>query len=396
MVAINPPAFLVKPIWILFTILLILLIYYLTNIGNKFVDERKMLRFTDRRILPTVLGVLAIYILYILIKKYTILSDTFYALIISAIIAYALNPLINYLETKKIKRLYGVLLVYLTIVGGFFILAFLVIPKSSVEIKRLITNMPTYFEQGSKIIDDIYVKYYSTLGDLPPMFKGIEQAVKDNIANIERVLAMGAKNFIGGIIHGLSKVVSIVLTPILTLYFLVDKDMFRKKLESLIPLRHRKDVMYLAKKIDFSLSKFVRGRLLMSLYVGIVTTIVLLFMGIEFAFVIGFITGVADIIPYIGPLLGFVPAVFFAYMSRPIKVVWVIIFFLFIQWAENNILAPKIIGENLGMHPLVILLSIVIGGGVFGVFGMILSVPIVAVFRILYKFFKEKFKTPVI
>ena len=134
----------------------------------------------------------------------------------------------------------------------------------------------------------------------------------------------------------------------------------------------------------------------MSLYVGVVTTIVLLFMGIEFAFVIGFITGVADIIPYIGPLLGFVPAVFFAYMSRPIKVVWVIIFFLFIQWAENNILAPKIIGENLGMHPLVILLSIVIGGGVFGVFGMILSVPIVAVFRILYKFFKEKFKTPVI
>ena len=207
MVAINPPAFLVKPIWILFTILLILLIYYLTNIGNKFVDERKMLRFTDRRILPTVLGFMAIYILYILIKKYTILSDTFYALIISAIIAYALNPLINYLETKKIKRLYGVLLVYLTIVGGFFILAFLVIPKSSVEIKRLITNMPTYFEQGSKIIDDIYVKYYSTLGDLPPMFKGIEQAVKDNIANIERVLAMGAKNFIGGIIHGLSKVV---------------------------------------------------------------------------------------------------------------------------------------------------------------------------------------------
>lgn len=392
MISLNSPLFLIKLIWVLVIVLFILIIYYLINIGNNYLPEKKKLKFDDKRIIPILLGIIAVFILYVLIKRYTILSDTFYALIVSAIIAYALNPLINYLERKKIKRIYGVLIVYLTIIGGFFIIAFLVIPKSSIEIKKLITNFPTYFEQASEMIDNLYIKYYSTLGDLPPMFKGLEKTVIDNVSRIEAVLTTGAKNFFGGIIHALSKIVSIVLTPILTLYFLVDKDTFRERIERLIPKKHKKDIMYLAKKIDHSLSKFVRGRLLMSLYVGIVTTVVLLFMGVEFAFVIGFITGVADIVPYIGPLLGFVPAVFFAYLSRPIKALWVIIFFLFIQWAENNILAPKIIGENLGMHPLIILLSIVIGGGIFGVFGMILSVPIVAVFRILYNFFKDKMK----
>ncbi len=394
MITINPPGWLIKPLWILFTAFLLLLIYYIVNIGNSHIPEKKRLRFDDKRILPILGTILGIYLFIILIRRYTILSDTVYALIISIIIAYALNPVINFLEKKKIKRLYGVLILYISILGVFFVLAFLVIPKSSNEIKRLITSMPTYFEQISKMLDTLYTKYYSTLGELPPMFKGIEQAILDNIQVLEMGIAKMLKSFVGGIIHTFSKFVSIVLTPILTLYFLVDKDMFKDKIKEAIPRKYRNDVMFLANKIDFSLSKFVRGRLLMSLYVGIFTTIVLLIMRIEFAFVIGFITGVADIIPYIGPLLGFIPAVFFAYLSKPIKVVWVIVLFLLIQWAENNILAPKIIGENIGMHPLVILLSIIIGGGIFGVGGMILSVPVVAVIKILYKFTKEKMKRP--
>jgi predicted PurR-regulated permease PerM len=113
-------------------------------------------------------------------------------------------------------------------------------------------------------------------------------------------------------------------------------------------------------------------------------------MGIEFAIVIGFITGLADIIPYIGPFLGFVPAVIFAFIAGPIKAVWVAVFFILIQWGENNILGPKILGKSTGMHPLTVLLSIIVGGTIFGVMGMLLSVPFVSVIIILYKYFKNK------
>ena len=90
--------------------------------------------------------------------------------------------------------------------------------------------------------------------------------------------------------------------------------------------------------------------------------------------------------------MSFLPAVFFAFVSSPVKALWVAILFIGIQWIENNVLAPKIIGETTGMHPITILLALIIGGGMFGVMGMVFSVPVVAVFKILFSFFVERVK----
>ena len=110
----------------------------------------------------------------------------------------------------------------------------------------------------------------------------------------------------------------------------------------------------------------------------------------DFAIIIGLITGIADIIPYIGPFLGFLPAVFFAFLHSPSRALWVAIFFLGIQWVENNVLAPKIIGESTGIHPITVLLALVLGGGIFGIWGMILSIPLIAIVKILYNHFIKK------
>ena len=389
----NTSIFLHRTTWILFTMLLILIIYYLINIGNNYVEGKHKIKINYKILLPIFIGLITIIIMKALFKEYAILSDTFYTIIFSTILAYLLNPIINYLESKNIKRLWGVLLLYLVIVGMILILAFLVIPKSSREIKRLMVDVPSYIDRASGLIDFLYNEYYSTLGDLPPIFQGVQQVIMENIVGLESMVVDGLKTFMGGIINTFSKVVSLVLTPILTLYFLVDKDYFKEKIIGLIPKRFRADSIKLSKEIDHSLSKFVRGKIIMAAYVGIATTMVLLILGIEFAIVIGFITGLADVIPYIGPFLGFLPAVFFAFLSSPIKALWLAIIFVLIQWSENNILAPKVIGDTTGIHPVLILLSIIVGGGVFGVMGMILGVPVVAVLIILYEFTKDKIKT---
>ena len=394
MIDYNPPFFLIKIIWTLSIILLGLIIYYLINIGNKFVPNNKKIKINDKKFLPILLGFLVLFILVSVIRKYTILSDTFFTIVFSAILAYLFNPIINYLEKKNIKRIWGVFILYLGIVLALIVLAFLVIPRSSTEIRRLVSDMPKYLEKASTLIDKMYSKYYSTMGDLPPLFQGVQQVVMENIVGIENLVVNGLKTFIGGIINTFSKVVSLVLTPILTLYFLVDKRYFKEKIIAFIPEKHKEDYKQLFKEIDISLSKFIRGKIIMATYVGIATSIVLLILGIDFAIVIGFITGVADIIPYIGPFLGFLPAVFFAFISSPIKAIWVAAFFLFIQWFVNNVLAPKIIGDTTGIHPIIILLSIIIGGGIFGVLGMILAVPVVAITIILFKFIKDKLKRP--
>ena len=164
------------------------------------------------------------------------------------------------------------------------------------------------------------------------------------------------------------------------------------KAKSIIPSKNRKEIIGLLNEIDTSLNLFVRGRLMLALYVGVATTILLLVLKVEFAVVIGFITGIADIVPYIGPFLGFLPAVFFAFLSSPSKAIWVSIIFLLIQWVENNVLAPKVIGDSTGIHPMTILLALVLGGGMFGVVGMIFSVPFIAVSKILFKFAYDKIK----
>lgn len=392
MVGQGSPDIFIKAIGILTIILTFLVIYYLINIGNRFVKDEKEINIKNKWILVVFISLISFYYIYMFIKRNPFLYDIFITTIVSMVLAYALNPLVNKLENRGIKRTYGVLIIYLSILAIFFILAFLIIPQSGREIKRLFTNLPLYFDQGSDIVDKIYKEYESILGGLPPVFSDIEKVLMENITRIQNILLETLKSFIGIIMGMTSKIINIVLTPILTLYFLVDKDYFREKIKTLMPKKHREDIIYLATTIDRSLSQFIKGRLLMSLYVGIFTTVMLFILGIDFAFVIGLMTGIFDIIPYIGPFIGFIPALFFGFIESPIKAVWVSMLFLVIQWGGNNILAPKIIGESMGIHPMVIFLAIIVGGGIFGVFGMIVSVPLVAVFKIIYEFAKSKIK----
>ena len=388
----TPPEVLVRFVWLLLVILMMLLIYYLINIGNNFVPDKKRIRFSNNNLLPIIGVLVGIYLLAQIFNTYTLISDTFYAVVFSIVLAYLFNPLVDYLENKGLKRLYGVLTIYIGIVGIILILAFLVVPSSTQEIRSLVNNMPDYFSNITNFFDNIYNSYIATLGELPPILQGVDSILNENINRLEAFLTDGIRTIVGGVVLFFTKIVSIVLTPILTLYFLVDKDIFIKRIKEMIPKKFKEEILYLSREIDVSVSQFVRGRILLAIFVGIMTTIVLLIMNIDFALIIGFITGVADIIPYIGPFLGFLPAVIFAFIASPVKAIWVGIIFVLIQWVENNILAPKIIGQRTGMHPLTVLLSLIIGGSLFGVLGMIFSVPMVAVIKIFYIFFREKLK----
>ena len=390
--SINPPPDLfVKAVWLLSTILLSLVIYYLINIGNNFVPEKKKIKFNNTRVLPIFFVALILYVIYALFKKYQVLSDTVTTIIISIMLAFIFDPIVNYFESKGMKRIFAVIAIYFIILGIIFILAFLVIPRSGREIKRLMTYLPTVITNLTNYIDTLYAKYLTTFGGLPSIFQGVEGIIQDNLVKLQEIVMNGMDMFFDWIVNSFSKIINIVLTPILTFYFLIDKDEFIRKIKSLIPKKYKRDVLTIAREVNVSVTQFIRGRLIMAIYVGVATTVLLMILGIDFAVVIGFVTMIADIIPYIGPFLGFIPAFLLAIMTSPIKALWLTVFFIIIQWVENNILAPKILGETTGMHPLTILISIIAGGAIFGVLGMVISVPLVALSKILFSFFKEKY-----
>lgn len=388
----GPMDFVSKSIWALLTLFILLLIYYLVNIGNRFVDNEKRLEVDNRNIVTVVISIIFLYIMIKIFKKHPFLQDLLSTFVVSIILAYAFNPVINYLERKGIKRGRAVIIVYISLLAIIIILGVSVIPKSVREMKKLGTNFPYYVDELVKMVERFTSNLTNVVGELPPAFKGIEDSFLQEVKSLETIIGSSVKTFFTKIFDIASKAVSIVLTPILMYYFLVDKDDFKKMIEKAIPRKYKEDVLNLAKTIDGSLILFIRGRLIMSVYIAVATTILLLIMRVEFAFVIGFITGLFDIVPYIGPFIGYLPAVFFGALSSPTKAIWISIFFVLIQWIENNILAPVIIGDNMGFHPMVILLSIIIGGGVFGVFGMILSVPAVATIKIVVEYIYNKRK----
>ncbi|EGY76622.1 hypothetical protein HMPREF9129_1946 [Peptoniphilus indolicus ATCC 29427] len=211
------------------------------------------------------------------------------------------------------------------------------------------------------------------------------------VNNLQGSFVDSLKNVGSGVGAIFSKLLRIVLMFIFAFYFTVDKDKFKNGIVKILPRKYKEDILYLSMRINQALLNFVKGRLLLAFFVGFFTMIYLLILRVDFAVVIGIITMIADIIPYIGPFMGFVPAVLFAFIVSPFKALWVAILFVLLQWAENNILAPKLIGDKTGLNPILVLISIIIGGGIFGVLGMILSVPVFSIILILVDYLKIKY-----
>lgn len=411
----NTARFVTYALIILAILLMFLAIYYLVNIGNRYIDPNKRLKMDLSIVVKLFVGVLSLYLIRIIFGKYPILGYTLSSVIIAIIFAYIMDPLVNFLERKGIKRKFGVIIVYISVLLLFGILIFSVIPKSIQEFSNLLSRIPDMLDSLNKMTNSFLTRVFSKFNIKMPenflnvyndtnqinvtqgsdpitgILNSINKTVNEIISTMQKSAVDSLRNIATKIYALFTNALRIILILIFSFYFSVDKEKFNLKLRRLIPNKYRRDVTYLGNRIDTALQQFIRGRLLMAIFVGVATMIYLLILRVDFAIVIGLITCVADIIPYIGPFLGYLPAVLFAFMDSPVKAFWVTIIFVTIQWAENNILAPKLIGNSTGLDPLLILISIIIGGGIFGVWGMVISVPVVSVFCILIDFLKIKY-----
>ncbi|MDU5807121.1 MAG: AI-2E family transporter [Peptoniphilus harei] len=413
----NAARFMIYALVILSILLIFLAIYYLINIGNRYIEGKKRINIDLRLITKIFLGILIFYLINILFNKFPILGYTLSSVIIAIIFAYIIDPIVNYLERKGIKRQFGVIIVYISAILIFGILIVSVIPKTINEISNLLTSLPamvdTLIREVNNFVSNVFAKFNIELpenfinvyketnpkvnGDVetPQIVSDILDSIK---ATINDLIVKAQGSLMGSLSNVLSKVYGfltsafrLVLIIIFSFYFSVDKDRFMHRVKKAIPNKYRDDISYLTSNIDTALQQFIRGRMLMAIFVGLITMAYLLVLRVDFAIIIGLITCVADIIPYIGPFLGCAPAVLFAFMDSPMKALWVLILFVIVQWVENNILAPKLIGDSTGLNPLVILISIIIGGGIFGVWGMVISVPLTSIIFILVDFIKIKY-----
>ncbi|MEJ8786355.1 AI-2E family transporter [Peptoniphilus sp. HCN-40583] len=387
------PNFLVAVRGLLLILLIALSVYYLINIGNQYIDKSRRIHVDLKIVGLILLGILALIAMRYVFTKFPVVRTTLAALAISVILAYIINPLVNYLETKRLSRRLGVLIVYVGFILILVLLFVVVLPKTIEELRNLFIAVPQWLNEWNARILDVsdQIEKMTNL-DMSRIMSSGQKQVEAYVNSLENSFLDQIRSMASGMYAALGRMVTFVLVLILTYYFTVDKNRIKVKMYKAIPLNYRSDILNLAGEINSAMMEFLKGKLLLAFIVGLMTMLMLFILGVNFAVAIGLITMIADIIPYIGPFLAFVPAFFFSFMDSWTKAIWVAVLFFFLQWAENNLFAPKILGKRTGLHPAMVLLCIFIGGGTFGVIGMILSVPIFSILVILKNFVMMKLR----
>lgn len=378
---------------IIFVIVLVALsIYYLINIGNEKLDYNKKIKLNLKNIKKlSVIILLVIFALYFIVK-YPIILNTFWVFIAGIIIAYIINPLVKILEKKRIKRSIAILAIYFVTSLIFIFIMALVIPNVIEQARSFIDKLPSFISSSVVYLEGFVKKIFRDYPQSRDIFTGTGIKLSSQISNLQERLIDVVSRTGENTGSFLRTLVGVVLVPIVSYYLLMYKEKFINSIISYVPKENKEKFMAVCRDLDNAYSHFIIARLLMAIFTGILINIYLLILGVDFSFVIGLLTAVGDIIPYIGPLIAVLPAILISLTEGIWKAFMVGIGFVVIQWIENHILAPKLMSQSIGLNPLAVLFSVIIGGSIFGVFGMILSVPFVATVKILFLHYRKDIK----
>ncbi|MFZ5351345.1 MAG: AI-2E family transporter [Bacillota bacterium] len=339
-------------------------------------------KITRNHLLYLVIVLVAAYLAY---KYGAVISDILRPFIAAAVISYLLNPVVDLLEDKGIKRIVGVLIVYMAFIAIILTLGFFLLPKLIKDIGKLVENMPVYSSDLQRVLNDFQDGYF--YNNLP---ESIKEIIDENILALQGIVLSSLQRAADSIIAVLSQIFNIILVPVIIFYMLKDTSYFKNQIVLLVPKSKRNKAILLFRDIDNAFGKYIRGQIIIASFVSVMTTAALLILNVKYAVILGVFAGIANIIPYFGPVIGLVPTVVFAFFDSPTKALYAAGAFLLIQQIESGILTPKIIGESVGVHPVYVILSLIVGGQLFGVAGLIIAVPVLVAIKLTLRHLLRK------
>lgn len=364
-------------------VLLILSIYYLVHIGNRKIPESKQLAFgLEQRKLLLLIFLSGLIVFWLIVQRSLLLS-LLTPFILAGAIAYALNPLILMLIRLKLNRLQAVIGLYLVLLAATILLSLTLLPNLGDEIRHLGEQLPQFSRRWYDALSAWYDGRFAGFSYLPDSLEQLAAFFGLELETATSWFFQSFSSLLKGFGTLLSSLVTLVTVPVLTFYFLKDADIIKEAAQKMVPPESRAWVFPLTKQVDHVLAGFIRGQLIVALFVGVLSGTALMILGIDFAILLGIIAGITNIIPYLGPFIGAVPAILMALLTSPLKTLWVILAFLAIQQVESSIISPRIVGQRVGLHPALVILSLLIGGAMWGLVGLIIAVPFAGIIRVL-------------
>lgn len=300
---------------------------------------------------------------------------------------------------KESTRTFSTLLTYITVILVVILIGILFSRsignhKGFKNLDYLVNSIKVYVQSFNSMITNLQ----QSLDDI-----GFLQEAEDALANFSSKLGNYVQNITGTIIEKITKagnrVVDFALALVIAFYLLKDKTrllkIFCRFIKILFPEKIYDRARHFWSDVDHVLSGYIRGQLTDSLIMGILIGISVAVIGIDFPIIIGMIAGISNVIPYFGPIIGMIPAALMGLISdNPMKALYACITLLILQQIDGAIIAPKVVGESVDVHPVAVVVSILIGGSLFGLLGMLVAVPIAALIKLLLIRFMDRNSEP--
>jgi predicted PurR-regulated permease PerM len=293
---------------------------------------------------------------------------------------YILGPPVNGLTRRGLNRTAAILLVYLVGAAMLALAGTFAWPALVRETAAFVEGLPRHTAGIEQFLEDLSRRYQRT-----PLPEGVRLIIDEHLRRAEQFLISTLRSAAGAVIDVVSQAANLILAPILAFFFLRDAGGLTRRVEAYVPAPYQGQVLGLLAEIDAVLRNFVFGRLVVALLVGLLSAAGLALIGVEYALVLGAIAGICDLIPFFGPFIGAVPAVILAGLKSTTALLLVVILFVIVQQIEAQVLAPLILSETVGLHPVAVIFALLAGGHLYGLWGVLLAVPVAAVLRLLLR-----------
>jgi predicted PurR-regulated permease PerM len=303
-----------------------------------------------------------------------------------ALLAYLGDPLVDRLEEAGLSRTPAVTVVFLLLFGVLAALILLLIPLLDSQVRTLLQSLPGYIEWLQR---QALPRLAAWLGVEVRQLElaGLKDSLRSHWQQAGGLAAALAASVSRSGMAVLAWLANLVLIPVVTFYLLRDWDKLVARIHELIPRAYASTVSGLARESDEVLGAFLRGQLLVMLALGVIYATGLWLVGVQFAFLIGFLAGLVNFVPYLGFIIGIgtAGAAVLLQTHDPLYLLPVAGVFLVGQLLEGSVLTPLLVGDRIGLHPVAVIFAVLAGGQLFGFVGVLLGLPVAAVLAVLLR-----------
>lgn len=336
--------------------------------------EKRTINISTGIIFRTILILLGIWFLYVI-------RDIVAILFIAVIITAAIEPIVNWMNQKRIPRSLAVSIIYVLLFAIIGSVIYFLIPPFAFQFQDFSQNFPSYVEKLTGLFRGL--ENFGQSHNLSFTEQNFLQGVSDNITQY-------SLNIFSTTIGVFSGFISILIVMSLTFYMSVKKDGMKNFVIAVTPDKYQDYAVSAAERVKVKIGKWMQGQLFLMLLIFLLDFLALYFLNVPYALVLAMLGGALEIIPYLGPIISAVPAILLGFLVSPLTGILVAAAYIVIQQAESHIITPQIMKKVLGLNPIVIILALLVGAKIGGVLGAILSVPITTAMSVFVNDLVEK------